>query len=66
MRFLTRVDKGSSDPVKEKVGKITIEQLCAIIVEELPNLNYSTVESAMRVILGTTGNMGIHIDPPIL
>ncbi|XP_057835430.2 uncharacterized protein LOC131045797 [Cryptomeria japonica] len=60
------VEKGSSDPVNEKVGKITIEQLRAIAVEKLPDLNCSTVETAMRVIAGTAGNMGIDIDPPIL
>ncbi|GLJ25740.1 hypothetical protein SUGI_0492880 [Cryptomeria japonica] len=53
------VEKGSSDPVNEKVGKITIEQLRAIAVEKLPDLNCSTVETAMRVIAGTAGNMGV-------
>ncbi|MCD7468056.1 putative plastid ribosomal protein l11 [Datura stramonium] len=60
------VEKGSKDPQREKVGKITIDQLKAIAQEKLPDLNCSTIESAMRIIAGTAANMGIDIDPPIL
>ncbi|KAI3809161.1 hypothetical protein L1987_25131 [Smallanthus sonchifolius] len=59
-------DKGSKDPQREKVGKITIEQLRVIAAEKLPDLNCTTIESAMRIIAGTAANMGIDIDPPIL
>ncbi|KAK6948026.1 Ribosomal protein L11, C-terminal [Dillenia turbinata] len=60
------VEKGSKDPKREKVGKITIDQLKAIATEKLPDLNCSTIESAMRVIAGTAANMGIDVDPPVL
>ncbi|KAI7735679.1 hypothetical protein M8C21_019843 [Ambrosia artemisiifolia] len=59
-------EKGSKDPQREKVGKITIEQLRAIAAEKLPDLNCTTIESAMRIIAGTAANMGIDIDPPVL
>lgn len=60
------VEKGSKDPKQAKVGKITIEQLRTIAQEKLPDLNCTTIESAMRIIAGTAANMGIDIDPPIL
>uniref|UniRef100_A0A0C9QWB1 Large ribosomal subunit protein uL11c n=1 Tax=Wollemia nobilis TaxID=56998 RepID=A0A0C9QWB1_9CONI len=60
------VEKGSKDPQAEKVGKITIDQLRDIATEKLPDLNCSTVETAMRIVAGTAANMGIEIDPPIL
>ncbi|KAH9605895.1 hypothetical protein KSS87_001592 [Heliosperma pusillum] len=60
------VEKGSKDPQSEKVGKITIEQLRQIATEKLPDLNCTTIESAMRIIAGTAANMGVDIDPPIL
>lgn len=60
------VEKGSKDPKLEKVGKITIDQLRAIAAEKLPDLNCSTMESAMRIIAGTAANMGIDVDPPVL
>ncbi|XP_076882988.1 large ribosomal subunit protein uL11c-like [Bidens hawaiensis] len=59
-------EKGSKDPQREKVGKVTIEQLRAIATEKLPDLNYTTIESAMRIIAGTAANMGIDVDPPVL
>ncbi|KAL2543759.1 50S ribosomal protein L11 [Forsythia ovata] len=60
------VEKGSKDPKQEKVGKVTIEQLRTIAQEKLPDLNCSTIESAMRIIAGTAANMGIDVDPPVL
>uniref|UniRef100_A0A2N9IEM3 Large ribosomal subunit protein uL11c n=1 Tax=Fagus sylvatica TaxID=28930 RepID=A0A2N9IEM3_FAGSY len=60
------VEKGSKDPKMEKVGKITIDQLRTIATEKLPDLNCTTIESAMRIIAGTAANMGIDIDPPVL
>ncbi|XP_062146705.1 large ribosomal subunit protein uL11c [Alnus glutinosa] len=60
------VEKGSKDPQLEKVGKITIDQLRTIAAEKLPDLNCTSIESAMRIIAGTAANMGIDIDPPVL
>ncbi|CAN8290243.1 unnamed protein product [Cochlearia groenlandica] len=60
------VEKGSKDPKQDKVGKITIDELRVIAAEKLPDLNCTTIESAMRIIAGTAANMGIDIDPPIL
>ncbi|KAJ9539825.1 hypothetical protein OSB04_026331 [Centaurea solstitialis] len=60
------VDKGSKDPSREKVGKVTVDQLRTIAIEKLPDLNCTTIESAMRIIAGTAANMGIDVDPPIL
>ncbi|KAK3010961.1 hypothetical protein RJ639_010841 [Escallonia herrerae] len=60
------VEKGSKDPKMQKVGKITVEQLRTIAAEKLPDLNCSSMESAMRIIAGTAANMGVDIDPPIL
>ncbi|XP_021286708.1 50S ribosomal protein L11, chloroplastic [Herrania umbratica] len=60
------VEKGSKDPKQEKVGKVTIDQVRAIATEKLPDLNCTSIESAMRIIAGTAANMGIDVDPPIL
>ncbi|MCO5582319.1 hypothetical protein L7F22_036213 [Adiantum nelumboides] len=59
-------EKGSNNPQTEKVGKVTVDQVRAIATEKLPDLNCSTIESAMRIIAGTAANMGIDIDPPLL
>nr|CAA60718.1 ribosomal protein L11 [Arabidopsis thaliana] len=63
---LQGVEKGSKDPQQDKVGVITIDHVRTIAAEKLPDLNCTTIESAMRIIAGTAANMGIDIDPPIL
>ncbi|KAI9092227.1 hypothetical protein K1719_027727 [Acacia pycnantha] len=60
------VEKGSKNPQMEKVGKVTVDQVRAIATEKLPDLNCTSIESAMRIIAGTAANMGIDVDPPIL
>lgn len=56
------VAKGSGVPNKDKVGKITRDQLRAIASEKLVDMNSHTVEAAMRVIEGTAKSMGVTVE----
>ncbi|MBQ9429980.1 MAG: 50S ribosomal protein L11 [Kiritimatiellae bacterium] len=53
--------KGSGVPNKEKVGKVTREQLRKIVEIKKADLNTNDVEAAMRMIAGTARNMGIEV-----
>ena len=53
--------KGSAAPNKEKVGKITAEQLKAIAEQKLVDLTAASVQAAMRIIAGTARSMGVEI-----
>jgi len=55
------IQKGSSNPLKEKVGKITKAQLREIAEKKLPDLNTDDVEVAMKIIAGSAKSMGIDI-----
>ena len=55
------IQKGSSNPLKEKVGKITKDQLREIAEKKLPDLNTDDVEMAMKIIAGSAKSMGIEI-----
>ncbi|WP_456470152.1 50S ribosomal protein L11 [Caminibacter sp.] len=55
------ITKGSSNPLKEKVGKITKAQLREIAEKKLPDLNTDDVEVAMKTIAGSARSMGIEI-----
>ncbi len=55
------VEKGSGNPNKKKVGKITKAQLKEIAEKKLPDLNTTDIEQAMKVIGGTARNMGIEV-----
>lgn len=56
------ISKGSSIPNKNKVGKITRNQLAEIAKIKMPDLTASDLEAAMRTIAGTARNMGIEIE----
>ena len=54
------IEKGSGDPIKNKVGKITQAQLKEIAEKKMPDLNTEDIEQAMKVIEATAKNMGIE------
>lgn len=55
------VERGSGEPNKKMVGKITKAQLKEIAQTKMPDLNTTDIEMAMRVIAGTAKNMGIEV-----
>lgn len=52
---------GSSNPLRDKVGKITRAQLREIAQRKMPDLNANDVEGAMNIIAGTARSMGVEI-----
>jgi large subunit ribosomal protein L11 len=56
------VEKGSSEPNLNKVGKVTKEQVKKIAEIKMPDLNAANIDSAMRIIEGTARSMGIVIE----
>jgi|ERR1043165_4642561 large subunit ribosomal protein L11 len=56
------INKGSSIPNKNKVGKITRKQLAEIATIKMPDLTAGDLEAAMRTIAGTARNMGVEIE----
>ncbi len=55
------IEKGSGEPNKKKVGKVTQADLRAIAEKKMVDLNANDVEAAMKIIAGTARNMGIEI-----
>ena len=55
------LDKASGVPNKNKVAKITKEQVRKIAETKMPDLNAANVESAMSMIAGTARSMGIEV-----
>jgi large subunit ribosomal protein L11 len=53
--------KGSGEPNKNKVGKVTKAQLKEIAETKMPDLNTSDVEAAIRSIAGTARSMGLDV-----
>jgi len=56
-----KVEKGSGEPNKTKVGTVTMQQVREIATKKLPDLNCTDVESAVRTVLGTARSMGVTV-----
>jgi len=57
------IEKGSGEPQKTKVGKITRAELKKIAEQKMPDLNCDDIEKAEKIIEGTARQMGIEILP---
>ncbi len=56
------VQKGSGTPNKDKVGKITKDQIREIATTKMPDLNANDVDQAMKIVEGTARSMGVTTD----
>lgn len=56
------ITKGSKVPQKDKVGKLTREQLKAIAETKMKDLNANSVEQAMKIIAGSARSMGVTVE----
>ena len=55
------LEKGSAEPNRTKVGKISPEQVRQIAERKLPDLNAHTVDQAAKIIEGTARSMGVEV-----
>jgi len=55
------IQKGSGVPNRNKVGKVTKQQVEEIAKTKLPDLNAGSIEAAMRIVEGTARSMGIEV-----
>lgn len=56
------IQKGSGNPLKDKVGKITKAQVKEIAEKKMPDLNARDINAAMKIIEGTARQMGVKVE----
>jgi large subunit ribosomal protein L11 len=56
-----KIQKGSKESNRDKVGQVTWDQIKAIAADKMPDLNAFTIESAMKMVAGTARSMGITV-----
>ena len=61
LRRAAGLEKGSGEPNRLKVGRVTMSQVEEIAKTKMPDLNAETLESAVNIILGTARSMGVEI-----
>ena len=58
----TKLEKGSGEPNRTKVGMVTKKQVREIAELKMPDLNAANIDSAMSMIAGTARSMGITVE----
>jgi len=61
LKKAANIEKGSKEPNREKVGKVTRRKIREIAELKMTDLNAVDIESAMKIIEGTAKNMGLEI-----
>jgi len=61
LKKAANINKGSSEPNKSKVGKVTKDQVKEIANTKMPDLNANSIEAAIAIIEGTARSMGIDV-----
>jgi large subunit ribosomal protein L11 len=56
------IDKGSGEPNREKVGRITSDQVRQIAERKMPDLNANDLDAASRIVAGTARSMGVDVE----
>ncbi|MBM3789695.1 MAG: 50S ribosomal protein L11 [Acidobacteria bacterium] len=62
LKRAANIAKGSGEPNRAKVGKVTMQQVREIAQTKQPDLNASDMEAAVRTVLGTARSMGIEVE----
>ncbi len=62
LRKAAGIEKGSGEPQKNKVGKVTKADVRAIAERKMVDLNANDIEAAMKIIEGTARSMGITVE----
>ena len=57
-----RIEKGSAEPNRNKVGRLSREQVRQIAETKLPDLNARDIDHAALIIAGTARSMGVEVD----
>ncbi len=62
LKKAANIAKGSAEPNKSKVGKVTMKQVREIAQTKMPDLNASSLDAAVQIILGTARSMGLEVE----
>lgn len=57
-----KIEKGSAEPNRNKVGKVTSQQVREIAEMKMPDLNAANIEAAMSMVAGTARSMGLVVE----
>ena len=62
LKKAANIAKGSGEPNKTKVGKISMKDVREIAQLKMPDLNASSLDAAVKIVLGTARSMGVEVE----
>jgi large subunit ribosomal protein L11 len=62
LKKAANIAKGSGEPNKTKVGKVTMKDVREIAQLKMPDLNASDLEAAVKIVMGTARSMGVEVE----
>jgi large subunit ribosomal protein L11 len=62
LKKAANIAKGSGEPNKSKVGKVTMKDIREIARLKMPDLNASDIEAAEKIVMGTARSMGVEVE----
>jgi len=62
LRRALGIEKGSGNPVSEKIGKISRDKIYEIAQNKMKDLNTTDIDKAVRIVAGTARSMGVEIE----
>jgi len=62
LKKAANIAKGSGEPNKTKVGKVTMKDVREIAQLKMPDLNASDIDAAIQIVLGTARSMGVEVE----
>jgi large subunit ribosomal protein L11 len=62
LKKAAKIEKGAANPLKDRAGKVTKEQVRQIAETKMADLNANDIEGAMKIIEGTARSMGIKVE----
>jgi large subunit ribosomal protein L11 len=61
LKEAAKIQSGSAEPNRKKVGSVTWEQIREIAADKMPDMNAFTIKSAMNMVAGTARSMGLTV-----
>jgi large subunit ribosomal protein L11 len=62
LKKAANIAKGSGEPNKTKVGKVTMKDVKEIAQLKMPDLNASDLDAAIKIVMGTARSMGVEVE----
>jgi large subunit ribosomal protein L11 len=62
LKKAANIAKGSGEPNKNKVGKVSMKDVREIAQLKMPDLNASNIDAAVKIVLGTARSMGVEVE----